>query len=73
MSTVDEKLEILTDQVGRLTEGLMEIKLLIRDQTHALERQVLVAEQQGETIKQQSEAVIRLTQLVETLVQRQMN
>ncbi len=40
---IDEKLEILIDQVGRLTEGLVDIKLTV-------ERQMAVAERQAETV-----------------------
>lgn len=32
MTTVDDKLEILIDQVGRLSEGLTDIKLLVQQQ-----------------------------------------
>lgn len=56
---IDEKLEILIDQVGRLTEGLVDIKLTV-------ERQAVVAERQAETVD-------RLVKIVDTLLQQRTN
>jgi methyl-accepting chemotaxis protein len=58
----NDKLDILIDQVGRLTEGLTEIKGLVERVAATTERQAAVAEQQ-------SASVDRLTQIVEVLVQ----
>ncbi|MGJ3253205.1 MAG: hypothetical protein ACFE0J_19050 [Elainellaceae cyanobacterium] len=56
-SQIDDKLDILIDQVGRLTEGLTEIKRLVQ-------RQAEISERQAETAD-------RLVRIVETLIQRQ--
>lgn len=61
-SNGNDKLDILIDQVGRLTEGLTEIKGLVERVAATTERQATVAEQQ-------SASVDRLTQIVEVLVQ----
>ncbi len=62
---IDEKLEILIEQVGHLTEGLVDLKLTAERQAETvdrllsegltdikvtIERQVVVAEQQAETV-----------------------
>lgn len=63
---IDEKLEILIDQVGRLTAGLVDIKLTV-------ERQAVVAERQAETVDRQAETVDRLVKIVDTLLQQRTN
>jgi methyl-accepting chemotaxis protein len=67
---LDHKLEILTDQIGRLTEGLTDIKSLV-------DRVAVTTEQQAENIKQQSEninwlvsVVDRQSQMLDKLMER---
>jgi hypothetical protein len=57
-NTPDNGLEILTEQVGRLTEGLTEIKLLIQ-------QQATTADRQAETARLQAESIARLIVLLE--------
>jgi hypothetical protein len=40
MTTSDEKLDVLIDQVGRLTEGLTKIKLLVYQQADSVKELV---------------------------------
>ncbi|MGJ3246911.1 MAG: hypothetical protein ACFE0I_12655 [Elainellaceae cyanobacterium] len=61
---IDAKLDILIDQVGRLTEGLTEIKRLVQ-------RQAETSERQAETSERQAETADRLVRIVEMLIQRQ--
>ncbi|MGJ3252799.1 MAG: hypothetical protein ACFE0J_16955 [Elainellaceae cyanobacterium] len=68
MSTLDEKLEILIDQVGRLTEGLTDIKLTTQQQAEVARQNAEIAWQNAETSRQQIEAVNRLTRIVEALI-----
>jgi methyl-accepting chemotaxis protein len=85
---MDEKLEILIDQVGHLTEGLVDLKLTVERQAETvdrlltegladikatIERQVVVAERQAETMERQVETVDRLVKIVETVLQQRMN
>ncbi len=49
----DQKLDILIDQVGRLTEGLTEIRVTIQDQAEITRRQ-------SESIDRQSASIDRL-------------
>jgi hypothetical protein len=59
----NDKLDILIDQVGRLTEGLTEIKTLIREQT-------AIADRQATSIDRQEQNISRLVQVVERLIER---
>jgi methyl-accepting chemotaxis protein len=65
-----EKIDVLIDQVGRLTEvvtiGFNEIKTGMADLKATTERQAQVAEQQAETVRQ-------LVGIVETLIHNQQN
>lgn len=70
-SASNDKLDLLIEQVGRLTEGLTEIKVLIYEQAETAERQAAVAERQAAVAERQSVSIDRLTAIVETLVQRQ--
>ncbi len=49
-----DKMELLIDQVGRLTEGLTEIRLLIQDQIQQADKALAVAESQAEIAKENS-------------------
>ncbi len=49
------KIDILIEQVGNLTEGLTELKLLIHEQAEAAKQQAEAAKQQAEAAKQQAE------------------
>jgi hypothetical protein len=65
-----EKIDILIDQVGRLTESIHELKALAG-------QQLQVAEQQNENIKQlahqHDQTVSRLVGIVESLLPQQKN
>jgi methyl-accepting chemotaxis protein len=57
-NNLDSKLEALTDQVGRLTKGLTEIKGMIQEQSetakrqeHNIDRLVAVTERQSAMIE----------------------
>ncbi|MGA7933157.1 MAG: hypothetical protein WCA35_06390 [Kovacikia sp.] len=52
----NEKLDILTDQVGRFTEGLTELKLMIREQSEMVKQQAESTKQQAESMKQLTES-----------------
>ncbi len=82
---IDEKSEILIDQVGHLTEGLVDLKLTVERQAETvvcllsegladiratIERQVVVAERQAETMDRQATAVDRLVTIVNNLLQQ---
>ncbi len=82
---IDEKLEILIDQVGHLTEGLVDLKLTVERQAETvdrlltggltdikvtIERQVVVAEWQAETMDRQAAAVDRWVTIVDNLLQQ---
>lgn len=54
---IDRKILEVSDQIGRLTEGLFEIKLDIREQRE-------VAKQQAEIAKQQAESITRMSALL---------
>ncbi len=51
------KIDIFIEQVGNLTEGLTELKLLIHEQAEAAKQQAEVAKQQADSIQQQTEIV----------------
>ncbi len=82
---IDEKLETLIDQVGRLTEGLVDLRLTVERQADTvdrllsegladikatIERQMIVAERQAETVDRQAATVDRLVKIVDNLLQR---
>ncbi len=60
-----EKLDILIDQVGLLTEGLTEIKLLIQQQTETSQKQAEMIGELAESVKQQRQSIDRLADVVE--------
>lgn len=66
----DDHLDILINQVGRLTEGLTEIKSLVERVALTTEQQAEVARQQAAIAEKQAASVERLTQIVENLLQR---
>jgi methyl-accepting chemotaxis protein len=75
---VNGKLDVLIDQVGRLTEGLTEMRAMSREQlvvaqsqAESVKQLVETVRQQAETAKQQAETNARQTQLLETLIGRQ--
>ncbi len=57
-NSLDSKLETLIDQVGKLTEGLTEIKVMIQAQGET-------AKEQGETAKRQERNIDRLVAVTE--------
>lgn len=63
------KLDILIDQVGRLTEGLTEIKTLIAEQNEISKRQAETAAQQAQAAAQQAQTVDRLVGIVGRLIE----
>jgi hypothetical protein len=54
-----EKIDILIDQVGRLTEGLQELKLIV--------------ERQAQTTDRQEQNISRLVGIVEALINDRQN
>ncbi|MGJ3254281.1 MAG: hypothetical protein ACFE0J_24580 [Elainellaceae cyanobacterium] len=60
-----DRLDILIEQVGHLTEGLTEIKLMIREQTELVREQSETAKQQANSITTLSQDVSRLVGVVE--------
>lgn len=67
---LDSKLDILTDQIGRMTEGLTELKILIQQQAQIAQQQAETARQQADTAAQQTQNIDRLTRIIEQLVSR---
>lgn len=65
------KLGVLIDQVGRLIEGLTELRAISRENLVVAQSQAESVKQLVETIKQQAETNARQTQLLETLIGRQ--
>ncbi|MCL6436193.1 MAG: hypothetical protein K6T90_18690 [Leptolyngbyaceae cyanobacterium HOT.MB2.61] len=60
-----EKLDILIDQVGLLTEGLTEIKPLIQQQTETSQKQAEMIGELAKSVKQQRQSIDRLADVVE--------
>ncbi|WP_421654977.1 hypothetical protein [Leptothermofonsia sp. ETS-13] len=65
---INSKLDILIDQIGRLTEGLTEIKLLIQQQAETAKQQADSIKQQADSIKQQAETARLQAESVNKLV-----
>ncbi|UBF26735.1 hypothetical protein K9N68_01660 [Kovacikia minuta CCNUW1] len=65
----EEKLEIVTDQVGRLTEGLTEIKLLIQQQAKTTRQQAQNIDRLSRIVERQAETADRLAIAVDRLIQ----
>jgi hypothetical protein len=72
-----EKIDILVDQVGRLTEsvyelrlGISELKDIARQQTESIKQ---MAQQQNETVSRLVEIVNRQTETVDALIRNQQN
>jgi hypothetical protein len=67
-----EKIDILIDQVGRLTESVHELKDVVTtgfaDLKEITERQAQTAERQEQNISRLVEIVNRQTELVDTLI-----
>ena len=61
-SSLEQSIEALTHQVGRLTEGMTDIRNLV-------ERVAVTTEQQAEISKTQAASVDRLTKIVEGLLE----
>ncbi|MGJ3253837.1 MAG: hypothetical protein ACFE0J_22290 [Elainellaceae cyanobacterium] len=59
-----DRLDILIEQVGRLTEGLTEIKLLVREQSET-------AKQQAKNISVLSQAVERQSAIIDRILPRE--
>jgi hypothetical protein len=74
MANENGKLDVLIDQVGRLTEGLTDLKGLVERVAHTTERQeqnisrlTSLFEQQSQ---RQSETTDRLVRIVENLLEK---
>jgi methyl-accepting chemotaxis protein len=65
----DQKLEIVTDQVGRLTEGLTELKLLIQQQAETARQQAESIDRLSRIAERQAETADRLATTVDRLIQ----
>jgi methyl-accepting chemotaxis protein len=73
----DQKLDILVEQVGRITEGLTEIRVTLQEQVEVGKRQDERLDRMAERLDRQAEATDRqmqitdrLTRIVENLLQR---
>jgi len=60
-----DKLDVLVDQVGRLTEGLIEIKLLIQQQAAVNQDQSEKIDQLANSVTQQSQSIDRQSQSID--------
>lgn len=76
-NNLDGKLETLIDQVGRLTEGITEIRDLVErvavtteQQGERIDRLVETTERQSAVAERQAASIDRLTQIVEGLLNR---
>jgi hypothetical protein len=67
-SRVEQSLEVLTEQVGRLTEGLYEFRADLRGIKGILQRQTEFNQQQAETAASQAETTASLVRIVEKLL-----
>jgi uncharacterized protein YoxC len=65
-----EKIDILVDQVGRLTESIHEVSHSIHELKIVVQT---VAEQQNETVKSLVAIVNRQTETVDALIRHQQN
>jgi hypothetical protein len=70
----EDRIEILIDQVGRLTEvvmiGFQDVRDEFREMRTDLAEIKEITRQQSEVAKQQAESVTRLVAIVENLMQR---
>jgi methyl-accepting chemotaxis protein len=87
LDSIDEKLELLVDQVGRLTEGLPEFRMDMAEIKDMIRQQAEVSIRQSENIdrlsadiaelkdmvQQQAETAARLSRIVEQLLQERSN
>ncbi len=64
-------MDILIGQVGRLTEGLTEIKGLVERVANTTEQQAEVARQHAAIAERNAAGIDRLTQIVENLLHSQ--
>jgi methyl-accepting chemotaxis protein len=67
-SRIEQNLEMLIDQVGRFTEGLVELRLLLVDEMRELKDTI---RQLGDTIRQQHEASMAEYAEMKTAMNRQ--
>lgn len=65
---VEQSLEILTEQVGRLTEGFYEFRADLREIKDILQRQTEFNQQQAETAASQAGTTASLVRIVEKLL-----
>ncbi|MGJ3254332.1 MAG: hypothetical protein ACFE0J_24835 [Elainellaceae cyanobacterium] len=65
---MDEKLEVLIDQVGRLTEGLTEFRSDMRDIKNSIRELTETNRQVAETTRQQAETTANLVRIVDRLL-----
>jgi methyl-accepting chemotaxis protein len=67
MSTSEqpEKIDILIEQVGRMTEGITEVRLLVERVAQTVERVAQTTEQQAVVAAQQAESITRLITMLE--------
>lgn len=72
---LDNKLDLLIDQIGRLTEGLTEFRSTMQEGFAELkaitDRQAATAERQALTIERQSLAIERLALMLERTMERE--
>jgi methyl-accepting chemotaxis protein len=62
LDSIDQRLEILTDHIGRLTEGLTALRLISEQQAETARWQAQTAQQQGHDIQQLAQAARFQTQ-----------
>lgn len=65
------KMDVLIDQVGRLTEGLTDMRSIADKQLTVAQTQAESVRQLVETVKKQAETNERQTKMLETLIGRQ--
>jgi methyl-accepting chemotaxis protein len=69
MSTNEQSnIDILIEQVGRMTEGITETRLMVQEVARTTQQQAVVAAQQAESIKQLTEGVNKQAESVNQLI-----
>ena len=69
LDRIFESIEMLTEQVGRLTEGLTEIRLTSQQQATTSQQQAMTSQQQAMTSQQQTDNITRLVTVVDRQTQ----
>jgi methyl-accepting chemotaxis protein len=66
MSTSGQSnIDILIEQVGRMTEGITEVRLMVERVAQTTEQQAIVAAQQAESVRQQAKSANKLITMLE--------